>query len=204
MDQLFFLLIVTSIAVFVKASLETNMNITYVFPDNTCYLSSKPRHINTSLLFIFEYEGKQIPNDCREVALHNADETLDMFKFCITPVSFIDPNCSITVEFKYNERGIENIIIFNCNTTANDTFCTSEETELGINIKPVTGFKNANFTFIIQNIASTKFSYQAVTDVGMFAGIVVGCIIAFLIVVVACYVYIRGRNSNGPYHQAKS
>ncbi|XP_062587971.1 uncharacterized protein LOC134249655 [Saccostrea cucullata] len=45
---------------------------------------------------------------------------------------------------------------------------------------------------------------KSVTDVGMFAGIVVGCIIAFLIVVIACYVYIRGRNSRGPYHQAKT
>ncbi|XP_062587370.1 uncharacterized protein LOC134249012, partial [Saccostrea cucullata] len=160
MDQFFSVLIITSIAVFVKASLESNMNITYIFPDNTCYLSSKPMHTNTSLLYIFEYQGKQIPNDCREVALHSADATLDYYKFCVTPISFMDPNCSITVEFKYKERDNENLMIFNCNTTENDTFCTSEETELRIIIDPVLGFKNANFIFSIQNIASSKYSYQ--------------------------------------------
>lgn len=77
-----------------------------VFPDNTCGLPVSTRHTNASQLFIFEYKGREIPEDCQAVGLHSSDASLNHYMLCITAVSFIDPNCSITVQFTFSDNAM--------------------------------------------------------------------------------------------------
>ncbi|XP_078309491.1 uncharacterized protein LOC111130923 [Crassostrea virginica] len=179
-------------------------NVTYVFPDNTCYLSSKPSHTNTSSLYIFGYNGRPISEDCQTVSLHSADATLDKYRLCITPESFIDPNCSVTVEFRFSDS----VMVFNCNTSEMDMFCTNEETELTIKTMIVEGYQNANFTITVQNTISEirkmpktffMFTSTVVTESGRIVGIAVGGTVGVIVIGLVCFIYIRGKNSRNDY-----
>lgn len=75
-----------------------------VFPDNTCGLPVSTRHTNASQLFIFKYEGREIPEDCQTVGLHSSDASLNHYVLCVTAESFIDPNCSVTVQFTFSNN----------------------------------------------------------------------------------------------------
>lgn len=75
-----------------------------VFPDNTCGLPVSTRHTNASQLFIFKYEGREIPEDCQTVGLHSSDASLNHYVLCVTAASFIDPNCSVTVQFTFSNN----------------------------------------------------------------------------------------------------
>lgn len=186
---------------FVQASSNPFANITYVFPDNTCGLPVSTRHTNASQLFIFKYEGREIPEDCQTVGLHSSDASLNHYVLCVTAASFIDPNCSVTVQFTFSN----NVMEFNCNTTENETFCTNQESELKVKTMTDVGYQNAKFTIFIQNELSTIHSDSLVTDMGVVAGIAIGCTLGVLIIALVCYMYIRGRNSSrAAYHSAKS
>nr|XP_022333916.1 uncharacterized protein LOC111130923 [Crassostrea virginica] len=170
-------------------------NVTYLFPDNTCYLSSKPSHTNTSSLYVFGYNGRPISEDCQTISLHSADATLDKYRLCITPESFIDPNCSVTVEFRFSDT----VMVFNCNTSELDTFCTNEETELTIKTMVVEGYQNANFTITVQNAISEIHTENFVTDSGRIVGIAVGGTVGVIVIGLVCFIYIRGKNSRNDY-----
>ena len=94
-----------------------------LFPDNTCYLSSKPSHTNTSSLYVFGYNGRPISEDCQTISLHSADATLDKYRLCITPESFRDPNCSVTVEFRFSDTVMVKLCFCLSQTTHTSDFC---------------------------------------------------------------------------------